>query len=130
MIALRLVPLVTLMACTVSAPLPEWRAEPTRAQRIAAECALLEAAARRMAEAGSPAHDGLREGCPDTTARDTRPLAQQTASLRAAVAVAPPAGVLPGSRADQVFRRMITRGVPPHIATALAQERVFTAAAR
>lgn len=128
---LRLLPLIPLAACTLSMPsVPDLRPEPTRDERIVAECALLDAAAIRMAAAATPASPGLTEGCPGSTERDTRPLDAQTAALRAANAAPLPAGLEPGGRADQVFRRMITRGVPVAIATALAQEPVFAAAAR
>lgn len=77
---------------------------------------LLSEAARQM-----PApHVGLTDGCPGTEARDTRPLAAQMASLRAANAAPLPAGIAPASRAETVFRRLITRGVPPEVATSLA----------
>jgi hypothetical protein len=128
MILVRLFPLIALCACTLSGPVQP--AAPTPQERVAAECAVLTLAAQRMAEAGNPAHDGLREGCPGVTAQDTRPLVRQTASLRAATAAVLPDGIAPGSRADQVFRRMITRGVPVAIATALTQDPAFGAATR
>ncbi|GAB4259090.1 MAG: hypothetical protein Kow0013_01500 [Pararhodobacter sp.] len=125
MTALRLFPLLLLgAACTLTGP--STRA-PSAEDRIAAECALLAEAALRM---GPLAHPGLREGCPGEAARDTRPLAVQTASLRAANQAALPAGVAPGSRGAAVFRRMITRGVPVPLAETLAATPAFAEASR
>ena len=121
---LRLTPFLFAAACAMHAP------QPAPADRIAAECALLAAAAARMATTGTPAHTGLSEGCPGITARDTRPLAQQTASLRTANAAALPPRVAPGGRAEDVFRRMITRGVPASIAADLATSDAFARAIR
>lgn len=83
-----------------------------------------------MAAAGNPAHDGLLEGCPGSTARDTRPLARQTASLRDGGQAALPPGVIQGSRGEAVFRRMITRGVPVSLASQLTADPLFAEAAR
>ena len=109
-------------ACALA--LPPLRA-PTTEDRIAAECRLLASAATRMATQGLNVHEGLREGCSGVTAVDTRPLPAQTASLRAATAAGLPAGVQAGSRAEVVFRRMITRGVPPAISASLTNEPDF-----
>jgi hypothetical protein len=122
MTALRLLPIALLSACSLALP----ERQPMPADRLAAECRLLETAAERM----QTPHDGLREGCPGVTDRDMRPLAAQTASLRAANAAPLPPGVAAGTRAETVFRRMITRGVPVDLATALAQGDSFAAAAR
>lgn len=119
---------LTLAACSAGAPAP--RAAPTGAARIAAECALLTQAGTMMAAAGNPAHDGLLEGCPGSTARDTRPLARQTASLRDGGQATLPPGVTQGSRGEAVFRRMITRGVPVSLATQLTADPLFAEAAR
>lgn len=119
---------LTLAACSAGAPAP--RAAPTAAARIAAECALLTQAGTMMAAAGNPAHDGLLEGCPGSTARDTRPLARQTASLRDGGQAVLPPGVTQGSRGEAVFRRMITRGVPVSLATQLTADPLFAEAAR
>ncbi|WP_417587710.1 hypothetical protein [Pararhodobacter oceanensis] len=118
--------LMLLAACATGQPL---RA-PAPQDRIAAECALLAQAAAQMEAAGQPAHDGLTEGCPGTTATDSRPLSQQSAATRAAVAAALPAGVEAGSRAELLFRRMITRGVPLSVASALTSSEAFAAASR
>ena len=118
--------LALLAACSLAPP----SRAPAPQDRIAAECALLAQAATQMAAAGQPAHDGLREGCPGVTARDTRPLAQQTASTRTAVAAPLPATVAAGSRAEIVFRRMITRGVPVPVASALTASDAFARASR
>ncbi|PTW98924.1 hypothetical protein [Pararhodobacter aggregans] len=119
---------LTLAACSAGAPAP--RAAPTGAARIAAECALLTQAGTMMAAAGNAAHDGLLEGCPGSTARDTRPLARQTASLRDGGQAALPPGVARGSRGEAVFRRMITRGVPVSLAIRLTADPLFAEAAR
>jgi hypothetical protein len=121
---LRLAPLVLVTACTLSVPRPD--AAPV--DRLQAECTLLQSAAAMMAEQGSTPPDGLLQGCPGVTATDTRPLAQQTASLRAANAAPLPETLPAGSRAETVFRRMITRGVPPALATSLVTSAEFTAA--
>ncbi len=111
-----------------AAPVPP-RA-PAPQDRIAAECALLGVAAQAMTASGTPAHDGLAEGCPGVTARDTRPLPRQMESLRAATAAGLPAGIAPGSRAEAVFRRLLTRGVPPELAVRLTADPAFAAATR
>lgn len=118
--------LVLLTAC--STPGPDRVAPP--ADRIAAECALLTQAAAEMTLQGLAVHEGLSEGCPGTSARDTRPLPVQSASTRAANAAPLPAGLAAGSRAEAVFRRMITRGVPVTIATALVATDGFRRASR
>ena len=100
--------------------------QPTPAQRITAECALLAEARRRE----PTLHPGVAEGCPGVSARDMRPLAEQTASLRAANAAALPEGVAVGSRGEAVFRRMITRGVPAPLARTLSLDANFAEAAR
>lgn len=97
---------------------------PAPVDRIAAECALLAQAAALM----TAPHPGLREGCPGMEARDTRPLPAQMASLREANAAALPAGIAPGSRAETVFRRLITRGVPAGIAAGLTARPEFAQA--
>lgn len=127
----RLALLSLLAACAPGldpAAVPAARAPAARtsADRIAAECALLAEAARQM----TAPHPGLREGCPGTQARDTRPLPDQMASLRAANAAALPPGLAPASRAETVFRRLITRGVPPAIAAQLAGTPEFAVASR
>lgn len=121
-LVLPLLALPVLVACTLSAPGPV----PGPEARLEAECALI-AEARRRAPA---LHAGVAEGCPGIGARDTRPLAEQTASLRAAHAAALPAGVVPGSRGEAVFRRLITRGVSPAQAAGLSADPLFAAAAR
>ncbi len=99
---------------------------PAPVDRIAAECALLAQAAAQMA---AP-HPGLREGCPGVEARDSRPLPAQMASLREATAAPLPPGITPGTRAETVFRRLITRGVPAGIAAGLTARPEFAAASR
>lgn len=115
---------VFLSGCGLSLP-TSGPAQATRADRIAAECALLANAAQAM----SAPHAGLLEGCPGVEARDTRPLRVQTASLRAAAQAELPANVEAGSHGEVVFRRMITRGVPVPVAADLATSREFRQAA-
>lgn len=119
-------PLALVLLLSACAALPPG-AETPAADRRTAECALLSRASARM---GGQAPPGLTEGCPGTTARDTRPLAQQTASVRAANAAALPPGLVAGTRAEAVFRRMITHGVPPELAAALTADPAFAQAAR
>lgn len=121
---------LALGACVSSAP-PQ-TAEPAVSpeSRLVAECALLARAAEMMAAAGTPAQGALTEGCPGDTSRDTRPLARQTASLREAGAAPLPPGVIAGTRAEAVFRRMITRGVPPSLALHLTSDPLYAEAVR
>lgn len=121
---LYLTPLALFAACGLTTP----QRDAAPVDRLAAECALLAQASDLMSSQGSLAPEGLRDGCPGVSARDIRPLAQQTASLRTANAANLPATVIAGTRAEIVFRRMITRGVPPEIAAALAASEEFTAA--
>lgn len=111
---------MALAGCAPRAPAP---LAPT--DRISAECALLAEAARLH----PPLHAGALEDCPGIAARDIRPLAEQMASLRAATAAALPAGVRAGSRGETVFRRLITRGVPPGVAAELTTRPDFARAA-
>ncbi|MCB1395700.1 MAG: hypothetical protein KDJ98_06915 [Rhodobacteraceae bacterium] len=132
MTQLRLLPLLFVAACTwgrTPEPPPP-PPEPTEQERIVAECQLLDLAAERMTAHEIAVQEGLHEGCPGVTARDTRPLADQTAALRIASGAGLPPGVPAGGRAEVVFRRMITRGVPVEIAYSLAQTPVFRDAVR
>ncbi|WP_127105487.1 hypothetical protein [Pararhodobacter zhoushanensis] len=124
---------LALAACTASPrAVPDGGPDPAPApqDRIAAECALLDRAVTMLAANGTPAHDGLTEGCPGVAARDTRPLPEQLASLRAANAAALPPAMQAGTRAEAVYRRMITRGVPVSLALHLTSDPLFSAAAR
>ena len=112
-----------LTACAQGVP-------PPPPDRLDAECRLLASAAATMAQAGIAVHDGLREGCPGSSVGDQRPLAEQMASLREATAAALPPGVAARTRADTVFRRMITRGVPAPLAARLTATADFRLAAR
>lgn len=132
MTQLRLLPLLLLAACTFgrTPEPPPPPPEPTAEERVAAECRLYDIAAQEMTTLEIAVPAGLREGCPGETVRDTRPLAEQTAALRIASGAGLPPGVPAGDRAEVVFRRMITRGVPVEIAYLLAQEPAFREAAR
>ena len=105
---------------------PAIRPDAGPADRIAAECALLAEARERMP--ALPA--GSAEGCPGIAARDTRPLSAQVAALRAANAAVLPPGIEAGTRADTVFRRLITRGVSVALAAELATTPDFARATR
>lgn len=120
--------LLALSAC-VSSPPPAAPA-PSPDERLVAECALLAHAGTMMAAAGQPPHEGLTEGCPGVTATDARPMARQLESLRAGSQTPLPAGLIPGTRGEEVFRRLITRGVPVSLAVHLATDPLFAAAAR
>lgn len=120
----RLMPLLAVMAC--GAPLPPLPSQ----DRLTAECSLLAQAGAAMTVAGLAVHRGLQEGCPGVSERDARPLPQQSASLRSANTAALPQGVAAGSRAETVFRRMITRGVPVTVAVRLVATEAFASASR
>ena len=120
---LLLLPLLLAAGCALGAP----ERPPTTDERIAAECSLLATAAQRMV-APPP---GLFEGCPGAEGvQDTRPVEVQTNSLRMASAAPLPQGVMAGTRAETVFRRMITRGVAPGLAAQLTGSPEFAAAIR
>ncbi len=71
---------------------------------------------------GCPGHEELREAMT---------LAQMSEATRTANATsAPPAVTALGPRADAMFRRMITRGVPVVVAVAMTATPEFAAAAR
>lgn len=124
-----IVPALALCVLAACAPRPPAPPPAPPVDLLAAECRLLVEAAARMAAGGNPAHDGLTEGCPGSDARDTRPLAAQMDSLRAATAAPLPHSLEAGTRAETVFRRMITRGVPPTLATVLTETVDFRLAA-
>ncbi len=122
-------------APAVQAPVPD------RAARIAAECRVLEAAQAAMVAQGMGALPDVVAGCPghpqarDTmplaaqTAALTMPLAAQTAALRVANAAAlPPAVQAAGPQGARAYRRMISRGVPEAVAAGVAQGPVWAAA--
>lgn len=121
---------LALAACVsntpASAPVPP---EPSVEQRIAAECVLLGRAATMMASAGQPPHVGLNEGCPGVTDVDARPIEDQMASLRLANSARLPVGLVAGTRGEEVYRRMLTRGVPISLAEHLITSPQFAEAA-
>ena len=129
--ALRAVPLVLLAACGLpDRSAPDQAPAPSAADRIAAECGLLARAGTMMEAAGQTAHPGLREGCPGVSAADNRDLDTQMASLRAATGAPLPPSLQAGTRAETVYRRMITRGVPVSLAGHLTGDPLFAIAAR
>jgi hypothetical protein len=128
---MRTLPLIlTLAACAQAAPPPA--AAPALPDRIAAECRLLVAAQVETAARGLTAWPDVLAGCPGhPEARAAMTLPQMSAATRAASAAAlPPAARALGPRADLVFRRMITRGVPPAVAEAMTARPEFAAAVR
>ena len=126
--ALMLLPL--LAACAVAAPTPA--PAPAAPDRIASECRLLEAATAETQARGLMAWPDVLEGCPDhPEARAAMSRAQMSAATRAANAATLPAAARAlGPRADLVFRRMITRGVPEAVAEAMVNRPEFAAATR
>ena len=128
---------LALGACGAPAALPPAapsavRAVPDLAARIAAECALLEAAQAATAVTGRTPWPDVLAGCPGhARLRPVMTLPQMSAATRAANAAALPDSARGlGPRADLVFRRMITRGVPPDVARALVSHPAFAAAVR
>ena len=117
---------LALAACVSNTP-PE-APEPTAEDRIVAECALLDRAAAMMAAAGQPPHAGLSEGCPGIAETDARPVEAQMESLRLANSARLPVGLVPGTRGEEVYRRMLTRGVPISLAEHLITSPQFAAA--
>ena len=120
---------VVLAGCAapaVQAPVPV----PDRAARIAVECRVLEAAQAAMVAQGMAALPDVVAGCPGhPMARDTMPLAAQSAALRVANAAAlPPAVQAAGPEGARAYRRMISRGVPEAVAAGVAQGPVWAAA--
>lgn len=102
---------------------------PDRLTRIAAECTLLARAHAQTAAQGARAWPDILEGCPThPDARSEMTMAQMSNATRAANALSTPPGLSP--RADQVLRRMVTRGVPPEVALTLVQSPEFAAAIR
>ena len=115
--------LILLAGCATTPPPPD------RAARIDAECRLLARAHAETAARGLTAWPDILDGCPaHPEARSIMTLSQMSAATRSANALPAPPGLAP--RADQVLRRMITRGVPPEVALALLQSPEFAAAAR
>ncbi len=114
----------TPVALTAPAPAP--------ADRIAAECRLLERAQAETGARGLTVWTDVLVGCPGHEgARNAMTLAQASDATRAANAAdAPQAVRAMGPRADMVFRRMITRGVPVSVAEAMVTTPEFAAAVR
>ncbi len=127
--ALLLLPLV-LAACATPAMVPP--PAPTPAERIAAECRLLERAQEETETRGLRAWPDMLVGCPGHEGLATAmTLAQASDATRAAnAAPAPQAVKALGTRADMVWRRMITRGVPLAVAQAMVATPEFAAAVR
>ena len=118
-----------LAGCATALPMPE-PAPQGRAARIAAECRLLESAHAATMARGLSAPSDILVGCPGhEAARDTMPLAAQTAALRAANAAVLPSQVAAlGPQAARIYRRMISRGVPESVAADVAQGPLLRAA--
>lgn len=123
-----------LAACSVPAvaPRPPPAATPDLPARVNAECRLLEAAQAETRARGLTAWPDVLAGCPDhPEARPAMSLRQMSDATRTANrAVLPPGARALGPRADLVFRRMITRGVPEPVAAAMTARPEFAAAVR
>ena len=129
--ALLLIPL--LVACGAAPPATAPAPAPVPlSDRIAAECRLLEAAQAETRARGLRAWPDVLAGCPDhPEARSAMTLPQMSDATRAANAATLPAAARAlGPRADLVYRRMITRGVPVPVAEAMILRPEFAAAAR
>lgn len=99
--------------------------------RIAAECQMLEAAQAETRARGLTAWPDVLAGCPGHPATGTMSLRQMSDATRAANAATLPAAARPlGPRADLIFRRMITRGVPVPVAQAMTATPNFANATR
>jgi hypothetical protein len=105
---------------------------PAPMDRVAAECRLLEVAHAETEARGLRAWPDVLVGCPGHEGeQNAMTLAQASDATRAAnAATAPQAVRALGARADVVFRRMITRGVPVAVAEAMVATPEFAAAAR
>ena len=131
--AMVLIPLIVLplllAACAAVVPSQPARAP---ADRVATECRLLERAAMEAVQSGMAAPADILSGCPGHEAlRATMTMVEMSASTGAANAAVAPATVQAmGARADMVYRRMITRGVPEAIAREMVQTPEFAAAVR
>ncbi|KPQ04721.1 MAG: hypothetical protein HLUCCA12_16350 [Rhodobacteraceae bacterium HLUCCA12] len=100
--------------------------------RIARECRLLERAHEAIAAQGAEAADDILLGCPGhEDLISSMSLSDMSAATRRANAAVLPDGLRDrGARAETVFRRMITRGVPVAVAEALVTTPEFAAALR
>jgi hypothetical protein len=118
--------LLLLAACGAAPPAP-----PAPMDRVAAECRLLQDAHDETRARGLTAWPDVLAGCPGQTAQPAMSLRQMSDATRAANAATLPAAARPlGPRADLIFRRMITRGVPLAVAEAMTATPAFAAAAR
>ncbi len=121
-----------LLLCACAAPAVVPPPTPDRADRIAAECRLLERAQSETEARGLRVWPDVLVGCPSHAGLgNAMTLAQASEATRAANAARPPETVRTmGARADMVYRRMITRGVPVAVAETMAGMPEFAAAAR
>ena len=102
-----------------------------RAERVLAECLMLERAHQTLQERRQPAPADILVGCPGHEGkRDEMPLKAQSEALRRANAAELPPNVrAQGASAARIYRRMITRGVPESLAREMAEGQLFAAAA-
>lgn len=128
--ALFLVPV--LGACALSGPVATVSPATTLQDRIVRECRLLERASVEISARGQVSPSDILVGCPGHEAvRESMSMAEMSAATRRANTASAPQGLrVMGPRADEVFRRMITRGVPVDIAEALTDSPEFAAALR
>ncbi len=117
------------LACAPAA-VPERPAPADAAQRVATECVMLERAQAETEARGLRAWPDVLVGCPGHEGLvSAMSMAQASETTRRANAAALPEGLRgAGPRADQVYRRMITRGVPVAVAEAMAATPEFAAA--
>ncbi|MCC5972195.1 MAG: hypothetical protein JJU15_19840 [Pararhodobacter sp.] len=130
-VALFLLPVLS--ACALPGPMVTATPGPANLQdRITLECRMLERASTEISAGGQVPPSDILVGCPGhEDLRDTMSMAEMSAATRRANAARAPDGVRAlGPRADQVFRRMITRGVPVAVAEAMTGTPEFTAAVR
>jgi hypothetical protein len=124
--------ILPLLLSACAAPVAAPPAAPAPADRIAAECRLLERAQAETTARGLRAWPDVLVGCPEHDGLgNAMTLAQASEATRRANAARPPEAVQArGARADMVYRRMITRGVPVGVAEAMAATPEFAAAVR
>lgn len=122
--------LLSLAAC--AAAVTETAPPPPAGDRVAAECRLLEAAQAETRARGLRAWPDVLVGCPGHgILRDAMSRPEMSAATRAAnAATLPEAARVLGPRADLVYRRMITRGVPESVARAMTARPEFALAVR
>ncbi|MCC5999258.1 MAG: hypothetical protein JJU19_00130 [Pararhodobacter sp.] len=105
---------------------------PDHSTRIASECRLLERAQAETMARNLPSWPDVLAGCPGhESVVPAMTMAQASDATRRANRASLPEQVSgAGARAEIVYRRMITRGVPPAVAEAMTATAEFAAAIR